>query len=91
MPPGKRQGETARIKRTFTIDCQYKTKFLYTYRHVIRNGTFYLYEPPVQAGFEPVVWEFQRLNNNRWKCTGIGRHDLPQYAGMFPAEGTSSL
>jgi hypothetical protein len=74
----------------FILGCCVKTKALLACQHVLRDGTLYVHDPPTRAGREAVIWEFQRSRGNRWECVGVGRHDQPQYAGMFSAEGTSS-
>lgn len=69
----------------FKLGLRLKTKALFAHRHVLRAGVAYLYDPPARPDRVPVIWEFQRVGHNRWECVGLGRHDQPQYAGMFPA------
>jgi hypothetical protein len=73
-----------RTMDTFVIGRRYKTKMLFARPYVLRDSTLYVYDQPTQPGREAVVWEFQRAVGNRWGCAGVGRYDLPQYAGMFP-------
>lgn len=69
----------------FVLGRRIKNKALLACRHVLRDDTAYVYDPPIKPGRVPVVWEFQRTRGNRWECVGVGRHDQPRYAGMFPA------
>jgi hypothetical protein len=68
------QAKDVRLGRTVS------TKALMTAGPVFKGGTAYA---RLAMSWVCVVFEFVK-KGRRWECVGIGREDLPQYAGMFP-------
>jgi hypothetical protein len=80
--PGARGGSVGTLRR-MKIGRRVKRRVLSDAGAVFRGSVAYVRLPPDRTGFLPVVLHFWK-QGSRWEFTGLGRYDLPDYAGMFP-------